>query len=410
MVSVVNTDDRFSESWWNEQISNAIGAQAHSATDCLLDADTSGDICQMISEAVEKAGFKGKLDVVRSYTSASDSEIGTYGVIYMGIDLVVDIEAYTNTITIRAWASKIADAQETVTKIIGQFPRCDKPVPREDLIPFAFWHAQRDIADCYIKDIQCPTFAEIEKNYHISVRDQVKWLSELKKPDDLGKIILWHGPPGQGKTFAIRAFARAWSNALDATVEVVLDPEALLNSVGYLKTVLLQDDRPARARRSIALRKSPSPSADPMMSILNEVFSKVEDDEDKDDRPLRLIIIEDSAELFNDRARETPGFGRLLNLTDGIIGQGLRCIFLLTANEELGKIDEAIRRPGRCIQSLEFPEFSRLDGQQWLKDHGMDFNIPADQKEISLAYLYSILKQDQRPKTPVEEKLGFNVG
>jgi len=426
MVTIVNQDDRFSEAWWNEQVANAVGVSQSVASDYVADADTDGDMRGMISEVIDKAGFKGKLEEVRSLSTAADSEVDTYHVLYMNVhasDLIVDVACYKYGITVRAWANSLKEAQEVVSKITAHFPRKDKPVLREDLIPFAFWHAQRDIADCYIKDIQCPKFEEIEKNYAKVVREQVKWLSALKKPDDFGKIILWHGPPGMGKTYAIRAFARAWSNVLDATVEVILDPEALLNSVGYLKTVLLQDDRPARARRSIHLRKGKTDkteatpavvtSSDPMMSILKEGDeSDDEDDKDEgiDNRPLRLIIIEDSAELFNDRARQTPGFGRLLNLTDGIIGQGLRCIFLLTANEELGKIDEAIRRPGRCIQTLEFPQFGRAEGQQWLKDQGSEFAIPADQQEISLAYLYSIVKQDNRPPVPSEEKLGFNVG
>lgn len=46
--------------------------------------------------------------------------------------------------------------------------------------------------------------------------------------------------------------------------------------------------------------------------------------------------------------------GRLLNLADGLLGQGLRCLFLITTNEQLGRIHPAVVRPGRCLAQVEF--------------------------------------------------------
>ncbi len=50
---------------------------------------------------------------------------------------------------------------------------------------------------------------------------------------------------------------------------------------------------------------------------------------------------------------------KLLNLADGLLGQGLRCLFLITTNEPLGVIHPAVVRPGRCLAKVEFGVLSQ---------------------------------------------------
>ena len=47
-------------------------------------------------------------------------------------------------------------------------------------------------------------------------------------------------------------------------------------------------------------------------------------------------------------AKERTGqaLSRFLNVVDGLIGQGLRLLVLVTSNEELGKLHPAVSRPG----------------------------------------------------------------
>src|SRR5205085_505181 len=100
------------------------------------------------------------------------------------------------------------------------------------------------------------------------------------------RLLLLHGPPGTGKSFAIRALIRAWRPWCAA--RVVTDPDCLFSdSAGYLTSLMTASD---------------------------EGY----------DRPWHLLVLEDAGELMGLDARQRAGAGlsRLLNLTDGILGQG----------------------------------------------------------------------------------------
>ena len=78
-------------------------------------------------------------------------------------------------------------------------------------------------------------------------------------------------------------------------------------------------------------------------------------DDDDDDSGWRLLILEDTGELLALDARYQTGQGlsRLLNVVDGLIGQGLRVVVLVTTNEPLrhdppgGLPAGPVRRSGR---------------------------------------------------------------
>ena len=65
--------------------------------------------------------------------------------------------------------------------------------------------------------IASPAWESIRGNYPIEVARRVDWLLGLARPWEKGRIVLWHGPAGTGKTHAIRALLRSWS-ALTANV------------------------------------------------------------------------------------------------------------------------------------------------------------------------------------------------
>ena len=64
------------------------------------------------------------------------------------------------------------------------------------------------------------------------------------------------------------------------------------------------------------------------------------------------------------------GLSRFLNVVDGLIGQGLRVLVLVTTNEPIRKLHPAVARPGRCAANVEFAPLAADEAAAWLDEHG----------------------------------------
>lgn len=184
-----------------------------------------------------------------------------------------------------------------------------------------------------------PSWSEISKNYPVAVRARLDQLMATSRPEMTGKLILWHGAPGTGKTTALRALARAWQPW--CATQYVSDPERFFADPGYMGHVLT---RPAKARYGPTL-----------------------DEPGETEAIWRLVIAEDADEYLRSSARRDAGaaLGRLLNLTDGILGQGINFLVLLTTNEEQSRLHPAITRSGRCLTRVEFAPFTVAEARHW---------------------------------------------
>jgi hypothetical protein len=85
-----------------------------------------------------------------------------------------------------------------------------------------------------------------------------------------------------------------------------------------------------------------------------------------------LFILEDAADLILQESRSAhfDKIGKLLNMTDGLFGQGREDLFLLTFNEEVERIDPAFLRPGRCVANVAFETFDAVEAAKWLASRG----------------------------------------
>jgi hypothetical protein len=246
---------------------------------------------------------------------------------------------------------RMAAAERVVLGDIERWLRecCPRAEPTEErLVPMTFWSHGGCGGTWISRKIAVAVWDEISANYPSSVRERVAPLLDPSfRPAEGGQLVLWHGPPGTGKTFALRALAWEWRRWCD--VHYVVDPEVLFGDAGYLLEVALDDG--------------------------------------DDDQRWRLLVLEDTGELMTADAKERTGQGlsRLLNLVDGIVGQGLCVLVLVTTNEPLQRLHPAVARPGRCAAKVEFAAFPPDEAAEWLAAHGAE----PDGQAATLASLFA---------------------
>ena len=109
-------------------------------------------------------------------------------------------------------------------------------------IPVHFWSCGVHGANSISRTIAVPTFEDIGGNYPRSVRGRLgELLGPGFRPAEGGQLILWHGAPGTGKTYALRALGWEWRSWCG--LHYVVDPEVLFGQrADYMLDVVLGQD------------------------------------------------------------------------------------------------------------------------------------------------------------------------
>jgi hypothetical protein len=206
----------------------------------------------------------------------------------------------------------------------------------------------------YLRPIEVQGWSDIEANYPEQVRGELGKLVAMRDPGAGGKLVLFHGPPGTGKTRSIMALLAAWREWCEP--HVITDPDAFFNHLDYMNDV-----------------------------ILGGGF---------DDGRWRVLIVEDGDEFMDVDAKSRTGqaLSRLLNLGDGLVGQGLNVLTIITTNVPMDSLNPAVARTGRCLANLHYPAFEQEEAAAWLAARQLEgVEVPED--GMTLADLYGTVRR-----------------
>jgi Domain of unknown function (DUF5925)/ATPase family associated with various cellular activities (AAA) len=234
----------------------------------------------------------------------------------------VTVTATSERLLTEIVAAATADAAEPV-------------VEEDDRVTMGFWYrSARRGPYRTTRPIAAQPWDAVRGNYTAAAAASLDALMAVDPADLAGRLLLLYGPPGTGKTSALRTLAYQWRRW--CRVDCVLDPEALFSDPSYLMDTTIGTD---------------------------------EADDDGDGGPRwRLLVLEDCDELIRAHAKEATGqaLSRLLNLTDGLLGQGRHVLVAITTNEDLARLHPAVVRPGRCLAQVEVGPLSPAEATAWL--------------------------------------------
>ncbi len=151
--------------------------------------------------------------------------------------------------TLRAVRYANETAEVTVTAISDELARAvvDEAVreaaepPPPQAVQIGFWYSSpRRGPVRTLRPITTQPWSQVRANYTAPVAQALDSLMALRPDGINGRLLLLHGPPGTGKTTALRTLAEQWREWCQ--VDCVLDPETLFSSPAYLLDLTVGPD------------------------------------------------------------------------------------------------------------------------------------------------------------------------
>lgn len=276
-------------------------------------------------------------------------------------DAVAHVIVRDELVVVRAAAGDRAGVEDAIDRVRDALP----PTERGTLdVSLRFWWWEARFPNDVARIVRVPRWREIAGNYATTTAAQLAELVDWRDgPPRGGRLLVWHGPSGTGKTHAVEMLAGAWRAWAD--LHVITDPEQFLASPSYLMAVAGRADDAGL----------PAP-----------------------DR-WRVAVLEDAGEHIAADAIEgrDEALARLLNVCDGLLGQALRLLILVTTNRAPRTLHPALRRPGRQLAEVAFAPLTRDEAARWCATRGV---APIERERATLAELYAHAEGRAAPTAP----------
>lgn len=197
-------------------------------------------------------------------------------------------------------------------------------------------------------------YAEVKQRLREDLIDLVSRKTDLQDPDDIQTLesllprgVIFHGPPGTGKTY----FAKAMATALNATIFVVSGPELKSKWVGESEENL---------RRLFRTARKAAPS----------------------------IIVFDEIDAFAHRRGSYEGAGVEHSMVNQLLTEmdGFRSneeIFIIGTTNFLESLDGALLRPGRFEYLIEIPAPDDQDRDAIIRIYSDKLKLDLDDEHIA---------------------------
>lgn len=292
------------------------------------------------------------------WTVRGDWQVGDHVLVLEGGDAFAMVchDPYAGSIHVDTFSSLGAGVAEEILQSI--LARCTPQTPLEAEIECTFWGNTSMGPRSFLRPLDAPDWGDVADNYPGAIGAEMQELQGWSTPPSGGRLLLAHGPAGTGKTSALRTLARSWRSWCD--VHYIVDPDEFFGYASYMLSVLLGGEEPIQLAADGTAMSVPR---------------------------WRLIVVEDCDELLTANAKDRSGqqVARLLNVCDGMVGQGLRILLFLTTNEKVDNFHEAIVRPGRCLKNLYFGDFAGDEADVWRQSR----DLPVTGDPATLADLYA---------------------
>lgn len=175
-------------------------------------------------------------------------------------------------------------------------------------------------------------------------------------------VLILQGPPGTGKTRFVRAILAAISARKDDSANILYtaDKRAFENDEIFVDFITGSHD---------------------------------------------AFVIEDADHLLMARSNGNVDLHRFLAIADGVVRAQGRKIIFTTNLPNVGDIDEALVRPGRCFATLRTRALDRREAAALLARINAAAALPAEMRSITLAALYRMVAD-----TAVDNRVGARSG